>query len=288
MKTNKFFILVLVLFFSLSLNQSFCQTSDSLVIGKPVQIDLVNGQTVNGYIEKMGEKTIEIRNDLGVVVIERANILALSFTESKKDLLEKRYRNNMDQYGLFPSALPVGEGNNYYKNINIFFSQFNFGFTDYFSLGVGFEKISLLFDNSFPVMFITPKFSFGEGSVHGSVSTTIATSPGIGEVVGIATGSLTFGSERDNYSFTLGTSFAYTSEEASEIFLNIGTLLPMSEKISFVGEALFAPEFDEAIYSIGIRNKTKTGLTWDFGIIRPTDDIDGIGIPQVSVAVPLN
>lgn len=253
---------------------------------KYVTIETHDGSKISGELLEMDDNFFVIRTKDGELKINRSKIATAEISKGSPALTPTKYTDYSDSYFLLPSARPVGKGKTHYKNFNVFANQFNLGLSDNFSLGLGFESISL-FAGNFPVTYVSPKVSIGGDKSYLGIGTTLFIIPYDGGATGgLAYLNYTYGSENQN--FTVGTSFLYTSEaDTSPLIFNINFMFPFSSKVSFVSEVIFG-DFDGILFDIGVRIKTKSGINIDAGLIRPDSDIDGlIGYPLLGIAVPL-
>lgn len=65
---------------------------------------------------------------------------------------------NHTRYFFGPSAIPLDNGSGYYQNLNIALNGFNYGVSNHFSLGGGFEIFSTLSGD--PTLYLTTKLGY--------------------------------------------------------------------------------------------------------------------------------
>lgn len=257
--------------------------------GDQIKVELKNGNILIGQLVRIGEDSLIIKNDqFGRVALANQNIEDYSgFINPEKDEMGWNKEKYQAQYFISPSARPVGKGNIYYTNFNIFGNTFSFGVSDNFSINAGFEAISL-FAGEVPIMYASPKLSIpiGENFYVGAGTTIfLATFDGSTNIGGLAYANTTIGSATKNFSF--GGGFAYSDGETSdELLFQIGFAYPFSKRISLIGEGFFTSDI-EGIYNIGLRIITKNNLVFDAGIARPIGFDDGIiGLPLLALSIP--
>ncbi|NBO69186.1 hypothetical protein EBV26_01695 [bacterium] len=188
---------------------------------------------VGSVIEK-NERELTIMTDEGTkITILLSNILDIrAIPKSLIQDGEYWYPNPNDSRYLFaPSAFNLKKGEGYYQNTYLFINSFNYGITDNFSMGLGFEFLSTfgsLGNGSFdPIFFVTPKYStqvsenmrVGVGVLVGKITDNIGG-------FGVSYGLVTFGNPEHNA--TLGLGFGLFV-----LLLKIGFFLQMYIEASF-------------------------------------------------------
>ena len=134
----KQFILSVLLFYLPTL--AFAQSEDSTRI---VSIVTKKGYNYAGDLVNITEDSLYIKNDsLGLITFGKDQIKRI-----RDGFLSRHFPHvtNASTPYLIPTAIPLGKGNNYYKNIYLFGNEFNFGLSDHLSLSLGFEIASLIF-----------------------------------------------------------------------------------------------------------------------------------------------
>ncbi|MDX5437597.1 MAG: hypothetical protein LPK03_10405, partial [Pontibacter sp.] len=121
---------------------------------------------------------------------------------------------NATRYLFSPSAFSLRKGEAYYQNTYLVLNSFNYGLTDRFTIGGGFELISTFLGD--PVFFITPKYSFPISEKwHAGTGVLYVNSTAADDFsgLGIGYGIVTYGN-RDNNA-TLGVGFGAVDGELS-------------------------------------------------------------------------
>lgn len=249
-----------------------------------VTIITKDGQLIKGIFIEMNRTEVTYLLNGKKHTVKRTDIEKLEINnviyQNKID--DENNRNNNDQYLLFPSALPAGKGNHYYRNYNFFVHQITFGISDNFTLSGGFESVSFFVDEGFPVLFFTPKFSFGKENLNFSASTTLFINEG--DYVGLINGVTTIGDHKNNISF--GFVLGYNEIGFEDNFgISLGGLVSLSDKVSLQAESIIIREFGALVSDIGIRYVTNSGIAIDVSLMQ-LEDID-ILIPVLAISCPI-
>lgn len=188
------------------------------------------------------------------------------------------------RYLFAPSGYNLKKGEAYYQNAWLFLNSFNYGVTDYFSIGGGLELISTFTGN--PIFFLTPKFGFeinekinvGGGVIFASIIDV--------GVVGITYGIMTYGSEDHNITGGLGWGF-FDGDISSKPIVVFSGVTRVGKKIALVTENWIIPvDGYYGLFSYGVRIFGKT-MAVDLAFINNPDIAEGIGIgiPYVDFVV---
>ena len=197
---------------------------------------------------------------------------------------------NETRYLYAPSAFNLKKGEGYYQNTYLFINSFNYGFTDNFSFGVGFEFLSIFgsFGGDFnPIFFLTPKYSMqvsenlrvGIGVLYGNVSNLVG---GFGVGYGLAT----YGNPEHNATLGLGFGF-FDGDFSTDPVITISGMTRISRRISLVTENWFFPaDVYRGILTYGIRFFGES-MSVDLALINNTDIATAfpIGIPYIDFVV---
>lgn len=252
----------------------------------------------NAYIGKVAvfeeNKVYQVETSVGLLTLRQEDIKSIKKITSS-DLKGGEYwlpSPHSTRYFFSPSGYGLRKGEAYYQNAWIFFNQVSYGFSDYFTAGVGMIPTFLFGVTDFLPVWVTPKFNVpyknGRGA-FGAGSLILGILGESDEVVGIVYGSNTFG-VRDKQ-FTLGLGWGYSTEGgfSNSPTINASGLIRTGKNWAFLTENyLFtAQDFTAGIISGGARYMGKR-FAIDFGGILPiTDELDGFYIiPWLSISVP--
>lgn len=205
------------------------------------------------------------------------------------------FKNPNDTRYLFgPSAINLKKGEGYYQNTYLLINSFNYGITDYFTIGGGFEIISTVMGT--PAFMITPKLGFkvsekfhaGGGLLYANVLTSEAPISGLGIAYGIGT----YGTSNNNV--TLGVGFGYVDKEFSNRpILTISGMTRIARKTALVTENWLIPGAADlvtgsyyGVYSYGVRFFGEK-IAVDLAFLNNPElfEIFRIGIPYVDFVV---
>lgn len=241
------FSMVLCLF--LSFSEVNAQTeADTLVQSQSFMIEMNNGDIYTGYILSKTQKNIVLQTVNGEINIVSQNIKSIK----KNDYVgEFNYESpNATRYFFGPSAIPLKAGKGYYQNILVSFNFFNYGITDNFSIGGGFEVVSTLLGQ--PIWFLTPKFGVEVGdNVHvgaGLLTIGLASEGSFN----IGYGVFTKGDADSNFSFGTGFGFANGELTSKPSFMVSGTHRT-SKAISLMTENYLFPDSTGSFSYFGIQ-----------------------------------
>lgn len=258
-----------------------------------IEVNLKNGNILVGELIKLGRDSVVIMNEqFGRLAFAKTEIKSYDGLDKRSDIDGEGWDKGkyQSQYFLSPTARPVGAGNRYYTNFDIFANTFSFGISDNFSITTGFEAVSI-FAGNFPIVYVNPKLSLPVGeNVYIGVGTSlfVATFNDDVNLGGLAYANTTIGSAVKN--FTVGLGFAYANGESLDapILYQLGFTFPLSKKVSILAES-FVTSNIEGLYNLGLRVITKGNIVFDIGISRPTGigDSGAIGLPLLSLSVPL-
>lgn len=221
--------------------------------------------------------------------------IPMSAVKSFRILDERNFRNgvywfenpNATRYLFAPSAYSLRKGEAYYQNTYLVLNSFNYGITDRFTIGAGFELLSTF--SGEPIFFITPKYTFpisekwnaGVGVLYANAAIEDFSGLGIGY------GIVTYGN-RDN-NVTLGVGFGYVDDAVSgEPVVNLSGMKRIGRKVALVSENWFVPAEDYyGVYSYGLRFMGER-ITVDFAFLNNPDiasEVIFIGVPYVDFVI---
>ncbi len=279
---------------------SSAQTQDT--IPETVEVKMKDGSTIIGVlIVETGDKLVVKTKALGEITILKSNALEIKKLRSTNMVDGVYWHENPNPtrnlYGPTGYSLQKGEG--YYQNILIFLNQVSYGFTDQFTIGIGFEIVSILGGlNSFgdgpniPGFTITPKYSIPikKDKWNVGLGALALHIPGEDELfsAGILYGVSTWGS-RDN-NFTLGLGFGIAEGEfTGRPTITLAGNRRVGRRFGIVTENWFIPFGDEygSLLSFGGRYIGER-ITWDFALFGGGGDGEFFvsPVPLIGIAMP--
>ncbi|WP_162345063.1 hypothetical protein [Pontibacter fetidus] len=255
-------------------------------------IETKDGSVYQGIYLGKDENGIRLQTEsAGIITIPNDQV------KSYRILDERNYKNgqywyenpNSSRYLFGPSAFSLRKGEAYYQNTYLVLNSFNYGLTDNFTIGGGFELISTF--SGEPTFFITPKYTFpvaekwraGAGVLY--LTSTLADDGFSG--LGVGYGIVTYGNTDNNA--TLGLGYGYVDGEfASRPIVTLSGMKRVSRKLGLVSENWFVPSEDISggIYSYGLRFMGER-ITVDLAFLNNKDIMETIviGVPYVDFVV---
>ncbi|MGA1307711.1 MAG: hypothetical protein ACO30M_07450, partial [Candidatus Kapaibacteriota bacterium] len=224
------------------------QNAISFSIPGPAELSLIKmkgdaGITYVGSIVDRNQRELTILTDAGTKITVSLSSVQDIRVIPKSQIHDGEYwypNPNDSRYLFAPSAFNLKKGEGYYQNTYLFINTFNYGITDNFSMGLGFEFISTFaslgasdFD---PIYFLTPKYStqvsenvrVGVGVLYGKVSDDIGG-------FGVGYGLVTYGNPEHNATLGLGFGF-FDGEFSGEPVITLSGMTRLSRRISLVTE----------------------------------------------------
>lgn len=261
-----------------------------------VKIVTKDGTVLTGTILKSDTDKITLVTSYGEIAVKRDDVVSLDYPDvhiaGDEDDLDYMDRYSGSHYLFGQSAHGLKQGQLYYENTYLFLNTVTYGVTDNFSIGGGFEAISILFESNFPFTYLTPKLSFPFKYGAFSVGTTILFSPYDDfDAVGLLSGAVTLGGLRDN--FTVGVGLGYTFEDVAEDFypISISGMKRISDRVSLVTENVIATGdgYTEGFLSAGVRIHGRTsGNFLTLSLWRITEDMgDFLAFPFFSGTIKI-
>ena len=258
---------------------------------KTYKITLLKGDEFIGSIISKNSVNIVIRtSSIPRIEIPVANIKSIELVE-KNSMRNGSYwfpNPNATRYLISPTATNLKKGEGYYQNLYLFFNSVNYGITDYFSIGGGFELISTFSPDVTPIFMLTPKLGFelSEKS-HAGGGLLFVGAAGEGSL-GIAYGLYTYGDSNSNFTTGLGWGFVDQDFSSKPVF-TISGMHRVKRRLSLVSENWIIPDGDDSYYTLisyGLRFFGET-LSTDLGFINNADIAEFliIGIPYVDFVV---
>ncbi len=249
-----------------------------------------NNVFVGRLISRDGSDLVFQVEGIGKITVSQINIMSLDEIKPNRIKNGKYWFDNptATRYLFTANAIGLKSGQGYYQNTWIFFNNFAVGLSDNITLGGGLVPTFLMGASYVPVWF-NPKISIpvqkdnfylAAGGVFGGI--TGADGYGVGVVYGVAT----LGNHDSNISFGLGYGYANNEWSSSPVF-NISGMVRTSQKVYIISENYFFTFGNKTtgIISAAIRYAPKH-VALDFGLIRPSGNVDFIGIPWLGVTLP--
>ena len=258
------------------------------------QVETVDGNTFIGKILSKDATILKFKTsnlgELNIPVTNVKKIIMLSQTQLKNGQIW--FENpHSTRYFYLPNGYGLKKGDGYYQNAWVLFNQFSYGFSNYFSLGIGMIPTFLFGATSMPI-WITPKFTIpvkkdtwniGAGAIVGTVfgesSSTVA---------GLVYGVSTFGPKDKN--ITIGGGYGFAGDQwGNKPTLSLAGTIRTGKKHYLMTENyfFFGDNSTVALLFFGGRI-VNPHLAVDYGLVIPagTDVTMLIGIPWLSITVP--
>ena len=260
---NLLFILLLLTITVFAHGQSVKETD------RQAEVILKDGNVFRGLLLEDNDSLVKIKSELaGELSIKKSLILEIKYLQSKKSGQNQVYINLASRYFYSPSAINMKKGDGYYQNTMIILNSFNYAFTNYFTLGGGFEIISLLSKN--PIFFITPKVSFkattnlylGAGLLYVHVPVKDGNSN-----FDVAFANITYGNPDHNLTVNIGSNL----ESGGAPVLTVNGFTRLGTKFGLMTENwIITGNNNYGFYTVGGRVIGRKNL-FDFGLISNKD-----------------
>ncbi|MFK7808772.1 MAG: hypothetical protein AB8F74_13295 [Saprospiraceae bacterium] len=269
LKQLAFQLVLIIGCFQFGHTQSVTSQPDSTAY---VEVNLKDGASFIGELVAEESDHLIIKTaSLGEITIDKEKVDSYEMLSSQSYVNGVYYHKtaNSSRNIFAPTGYGLKKGEGYYQNFMIVVNQISYGITDYFSMGVGFEFVSILAGaNSFgddggtgpslPAFMITPKFSIpikeNKWNIGiGALALNIPDSDNLFDV-GALYGVSTWGSENSN--FTVGVGIGYTEDRISDRPLfTLSANHRLSKRIALVTENWIMAEEGETLTfnSIGAR-----------------------------------
>lgn len=214
---------------------SYAQSDKNTPETEQAVIKTTDGNTMIGTVEREDENHVWLKTEsYGIIQIKKSDIISRKLM--KQDQIkdgEFWFENPNATRNLYgPTGYGLRKGEGYYQNFYVALNSVSYGFTDYFTLGVGLVPFVI---EDFGFYTITPKFSFpiikeklnaGAGLLYARIGDVNA---------GIGYGVLTYGG-RDN-NITIGAGYGYADEEWTQRpIITLSGMTRLSKRISLVTE----------------------------------------------------
>jgi hypothetical protein len=296
---NKFVLLLLlpVFFFLIMPASSFAQEVDSTNGVKEVQlvkITMKSGSVYKGYIIDQTPDYILLKTeDAGTLKLDKDLIKSIDSLEGKEFSKSTDWFDNplTYRYILSSSAFNLKRKEVTYRNIGILFNSFDWGVTDWFQVGAGFEFISTTL--GLPIFYINPKVSIplggkfraGANVVYVNAVVLLDNFSGILLLEGVGT----YGDEDRNITGGIGF-LSFDGQFAQNPFLSINGMYRISNRLSLVSENHIMPLGRDGsyypVFSYGVRFLGET-LAVNLVLVNSPDIIRvfPIGLPFVDFTI---
>ncbi len=228
-------------------------------------------------------------------------ILSPSVILAQKDKSTWEPNPNPSKYFLGPTAIPMEKKTGYYQNSYILFNEAYYGFTDWFSLGAGFEFLSTFITMANPpfrpIILVHPKVGFkvadklyvGVSGLY--VNATIVNDEDTPEregQFGVVMGQVTYGNYDNN--ITAGVAWGYSYNDiANRPVITLGGTWRAAKRMALITENYIVPTGDNEYYPVFMYGMRFLGqkMSFDLGFINTADiaQVDIIGIPYVSMTI---
>ena len=255
------------------------------------RVELKNGTILIGTVLSETETQMELQIvDLGILTIKKEKIKSIvPLGQTKKTPKAYWFKNPHATRLLFaPTAIPLKKGEGYYQNIYIVANMFNYGVANNFSIGGGFDFITLFSEDMAPLLNVNIKSGFqvsenlhlGVGGLYVGMIDEFS--------AGIIYGLGTYGSYNTNATLGLGWGFVDGTFQEKP-FIMIGGMARVSEKLWLVSENWIVPTPEYyLVVSYGLRFAAKR-IAVDLAFINSKDIYQElfIGIPFVDFVIKL-
>lgn len=252
-------IILNFLFFCLSFLNLFSidnkKNDEELLQDSIYLVKLTDGSTIYGKIIWSSEEEIRLlTNNAGELTIKKSKIDKMELQHNIQSKFGEYWFKNptSTRYLISPSAFNLKAGEGYYQNIWVLFHSVHIGIADFFSLGAGFETLTLL--RGQPIFFIVPKFSFrltdnlyaGVGGLYLNIASEDTE---FGNGIGIGYGLISYGSKDDNLTFGTGLNIVNGTLQTNPSFTLSG-MVRLSKHIGLVSENWLFPDYKNNYYFI--------------------------------------
>jgi|WetSurMetagenome_2_1015567.scaffolds.fasta_scaffold24051_3 hypothetical protein len=228
-------------------------------------------------------------------------ILVPSVVMAQKDKSTWLPNPTPSRYFLGPTAIPMEKNTGYYQNSYILFNEGYYGFTNWFSLGVGFEFLSTFITLANPpwrpIILAHPKIAFKVAdkfyaSVSGLyINATVFNdkdTPALEGTFGVVMGQVTYGSIENNV--TAGIAYGYSWDGmADKPILTFGGSWRVARRMSLLTEDYLVPKSEGGFYPLFMYGMRFIGekMCFDLAFIDNADlaKADIVGIPYIGLTV---
>jgi hypothetical protein len=252
----------------------------------------IDGNEFVGTIKKKESSQIIITAPLyGEIILNQTAIKKLVPVRSNQIVNGEVWSDNpqASRYFWAPNGFGMKKGEGYYQNVWVMGNQASYGFTDYFTVGVGMIPLFLFGGEATPV-WITPKFSVpivkdkfnvGAGALMGTLM-------GDGTNAGLVYGVATVGNRNSNINF--GAGFGYVDKDwGNAPVFTLSAMTRVSKKVYLLTEnyVMISQDFSFSLLTFGGRTVWPK-VSIDYGLVVPiSDEMDQmVAIPWLGIVVP--
>ncbi|WP_347157973.1 hypothetical protein [Pontibacter chitinilyticus] len=273
---------------------AMAQTDSTLVqtTGLPrCVVETKDGSVLQGLLLEQDANSIRIQTESsGELTILRSQITRFQVLDEHNFKHGEYWFDNPNatRYLFSPTGFSLRKGEAYYQNTYLVVNSFNYGVTDRFTIGGGFELISTFTGN--PIVFITPKYSFPiSEKVHAGAGVLYLNSTAFEDDfsgLGIGYGIVTYGNTNNNATLGLGYGYVDGSFSSKPIFTLSG-MTRISRKVGLVTENWIVPNGSYyGLFSYGLRFMSEK-LTVDLAFVNNSDIAQeiAIGVPYVDFVI---
>jgi hypothetical protein len=271
-----------------------CVSSTNAQIGTDTLfyvVETTDGNEFIGQIVYEDEEKITLKTAiLGEISIPRNYIKRMAMIKPDRVVEGVLWFENpqASRYFWAPNGYGLKSGEGYYQNIYVFYNQFSYGVSDYFSIGAGIVPLFLFAGASTPVWFV-PKFSIpiSPGKFNLGLGAMVGTVIGESEFgFGILYGTSTFGNRDHNFSLGIGWGY-FAGNFVKKPLINASAITRLSARTYFISENYFIPTDDGIfIFSLGGRSLVKKiSLDYMFAVPLISGGKANL-IPLLGIAVP--
>jgi hypothetical protein len=290
MKTSLIFILLIL--FLMGLDSFGSENPDTTRV---FRIETTDDNIFTGFIIREDSTVVVLQTDiLGELTIHRKYVKSMREISKAKKIGNEYWLPNpqSSRYFWAPNGYGLNKGEMWYQNIWIMYNQMSYGFTDYFSCGVGLIPLFLFGGTASPV-WLVPKFSIPLAGNKFNLGTGALLATILGEdagTFGLLYGTATLGSRDKNFSF--GMAYGFISDDwADAPVINLSGMVRTGPRGYFITEnyVITAEGETAVILSLGGRSILRNvGLDYSLWIPVVSDMGTFIAFPFLGITIPFN
>ncbi len=289
MKRN-FLISIITLWIGLSSSAVSQTVTDTTTIWRIITVD---GNEFIGTIHKRDATIIIVTTPIyGEIELHTTIINKMEPVEQKQFKGGELWPDNPQSSRYFwqPNGYGLKKGEGYFQNNWVLFNQVSYGFSNYFSVGLGMMPLFLFGAEVTPV-WITPKFSIPVVKDAFNVGGGALIASAIGETggtIGLTYGVATIGNRNTNLNFGMGYGFAEGDWGSSPVYTLSG-MIRVSRKSYMLMENYLISSEGESVALISIGGRTVwPKVSVDYGLIIPiySEMEQQVALPWLGFVVP--